>query len=168
MATEYKVHRVLWESLESVLLAQSKKYIGELARRLQLPEKELIRRVLPSSDSLKVYIQDSNDTTNQCKAYIQDDDIKEELFRILDVVDFQFNKPDKAVKRIYDRFQEKYSWLAKNRLKDKVGDYVIRILSSAYSYSESGSYATPLKEQDELKDKFEKTLEEMDNYFNTL
>jgi len=75
MATEYKVHRVLWESLESVLLAQSKKYIGELARRLQLPEKELIRRVLPSSDSLKVYIQDSNDTTNQCKAYIQDDDI---------------------------------------------------------------------------------------------
>lgn len=73
--TEYKVNRVLWESLESVLLSESKKYIGELARRLQLPEKELQRRVLPSSDTLKVYIQDSNIETNQCKAYIQDDNI---------------------------------------------------------------------------------------------
>lgn len=102
------------------------------------------------------------------KNRIQEDDIKEELFRILDVVDFQFNKPDKAVQRIYDRFQEQYPYLKKNQLKDKVGDYVIRILSSAYSYSEYGSYATPLKEQDELKAKFEDTLEAMDNYFNTL
>jgi hypothetical protein len=73
--TEYKVQRVLWESLEAVLLAQSKKYITEIASRLELPEKELIRRVLPSSDCLKIYIQDSNDTDNQCKAYIQDDEI---------------------------------------------------------------------------------------------
>lgn len=102
------------------------------------------------------------------KNRIQEDEIKDELFRILDVVDFQFNKPEQAVKKIYDRFQEKYSSLDKNRLKDKVGDYVIRVLSAAYSYPEYGNYATPMTDQDEIKTKFENTIEAMDNYFNTL
>jgi hypothetical protein len=71
MSLEYKVPRLLWESLESVLLANSKKYVCDLAKYLKVPEKELLKRVLPSNDSLKVYIQDSE--TNKCKAYIQKD-----------------------------------------------------------------------------------------------
>ena len=73
MSIEYKVPRLLWENLESVLLAQSKRYIGELAKRLGVPEKELIKRVLPTSDSLKIIIQDTHAECNQCKAYIQHD-----------------------------------------------------------------------------------------------
>jgi hypothetical protein len=73
MSIEYKVPRLLWENLESVLLAQSKRYIGELAKRLGVSEKELIKKVLPSSDSLKVIIQDTQAECNQCKAYIQND-----------------------------------------------------------------------------------------------
>lgn len=73
MSIEYKVPRLLWENFESVLLAQSKRYIGELAKRLGVPEKELIKRVLPTSDSLKVIIQDTQAESNQCKAYIQQD-----------------------------------------------------------------------------------------------
>ena len=73
MSIEYKVPRLLWENLESVLLAQSKRYIGELAKRLGVPEKELLKRVLPTSDSLKVIIQDTQSDTNQCKAYIQNE-----------------------------------------------------------------------------------------------
>jgi hypothetical protein len=75
MSIEYKVPRVLWENLESVLLAQSKRYIAELAKRLCVPEKELLKRVLPSSDSLKVTIQDTHAECNQCKAYIQQDTV---------------------------------------------------------------------------------------------
>jgi len=71
MSIEYKVPRFLWENLESVLLAQSKRYIGELAKRLEVSEKELLKKVLPSSDSLKVIIQDTHSECNQCKAYIQ-------------------------------------------------------------------------------------------------
>jgi hypothetical protein len=70
---EYKVPRILWENLESVLLTQSRKYVCELARYLKVPEKELLNKVLPSSDSLNVIIQDSNADTNKCKAYIQMD-----------------------------------------------------------------------------------------------
>jgi hypothetical protein len=73
MSLEYKIPRILWENFESVLLAQSKRYIGELAKRLGVPERELVRKVLPTSDSLKVIIQDSQSECNQCKAYIQKD-----------------------------------------------------------------------------------------------
>jgi len=73
MSLEYKVPRLLWENFEAVLLAQSKRYIGELAKRLEVSEKELLKRVLPTSDSLKVIIQDTQAESNQCKAYIQQD-----------------------------------------------------------------------------------------------
>ena len=73
MSIEYKVPRLLWENFESVLLAQSKRYIGELAKRLGVPERELLKKVLPTSDSLKVIIQDTQAESNQCKAYIQHD-----------------------------------------------------------------------------------------------
>lgn len=75
MSLEYKVPRLLWENLESVLLAQSKRYIGELARRLHVSEKELIKRVLPSSDSIKVIIQDTHVEHMMCKAYDQHDNM---------------------------------------------------------------------------------------------
>jgi hypothetical protein len=73
MSIEYKVPRLLWENFESVLLAQSKRYITELAKRLGVPEKDLIKKVLPTSDSLKVIIQDTQAECNQCNAYIQHD-----------------------------------------------------------------------------------------------
>jgi hypothetical protein len=73
MSIEYKVPRLLWENFEAVLLAQSKRYIGELAKRLGVPEKDLVKKVLPTSDSLKVIIQDTQAECNQCKAYIQHD-----------------------------------------------------------------------------------------------
>ena len=66
---EYKVHRTLWENLEAVLLAQSKKYIEELADRLQVSAKELQKRVMPSADSIKVMIQEVNQGT--CQAFVQ-------------------------------------------------------------------------------------------------
>jgi hypothetical protein len=74
---EYKVPRVLWENLESVLLAQSKRYIGEMAKRLGVSERELQKRVLPSSDSLTIMMMDSEAESNQCKAYIQHGEMTE-------------------------------------------------------------------------------------------
>ena len=73
MSLEYKVPRILWENFESVLLAQSKRYIAELAKRLHVSEKELIKKVLTTTDSMKVIIQDSHDDSNQCNAYVQHD-----------------------------------------------------------------------------------------------
>ena len=72
---EYKVPRLLWENFEAILLAQSRRFIGDLARRLNVPERELQRKVLPSSDSLKVMMMDSQAETTQCRAYVQLDSI---------------------------------------------------------------------------------------------
>jgi hypothetical protein len=71
MSLEYCIQRVLWESLESVLLANSKKYICDMANILGVPELELLQKVLPTSDSLRIIIQDTQAESNQCKAYVQ-------------------------------------------------------------------------------------------------
>lgn len=75
MSLEYNVPRLLWENLESVLLAQSRRYIGELARHLGVSEKELQKRVLPTADSLRVTLHDSQAESTQCCAYVQHDQL---------------------------------------------------------------------------------------------
>ena len=67
----YKVPRMLWENLEAVLLAQSKKYIEELAKVLEVNPRELQRRVMPSADTIKVVLQDVEEGV--CQAYVQKD-----------------------------------------------------------------------------------------------
>lgn len=94
--------------------------------------------------------------------------IKEEFYRILDVVDFQFNDPKKAVQKIYDRLENENPTISKETLKYRVKSYIIRILGDAYAYPSSGQYATPMKEQDELEKSFEDTVEAVSNYLNNL
>jgi hypothetical protein len=68
---EYHVPRLLWENFEEVLMAHSRKYVCELAKRLHVPEKELLQKVLPSSDSVKLHMCEPQSATHQCKAYLQ-------------------------------------------------------------------------------------------------
>lgn len=72
---EYKVPRLLWENFEAVLMAHSRRYIGELASYLGVPERELQKKVLPTSDSLKIMMMDSQNETNQCRAHLQVDNV---------------------------------------------------------------------------------------------
>lgn len=65
----YKVPRILWENLEAVLLTQSKRYIEELAKILGVSAKELQKRVMPSANSVRVILQDVQEST--CRAYVQ-------------------------------------------------------------------------------------------------
>ena len=67
---EYKVSRLLWENLEAVLLAQGKRFVKDIAKTLKVNEKELLKQVFPTKDSLKVAIYDGNAESNQCSAYI--------------------------------------------------------------------------------------------------
>lgn len=99
---------------------------------------------------------------------IEKEKIKEEFYRILDVVDFQFNDPKKAVQKIYDRLEKENPNATKESLKYRVKSYVIRILGDAYAYPSYGQYATPMKEQDELENSFEDTVEAVSNYLNNL
>jgi hypothetical protein len=99
---------------------------------------------------------------------IQQEDIKKEFFRIIDVVDFQFNKPEKAVQKIYNRFEKEYPQYNKDQIKNMTSNYVIRILSDAYAFPVGGKYATPQKEQDELTQSLEDAITAMENYFDNL
>jgi hypothetical protein len=140
MPAEYKVKRILWESLESVLLAQSKKYIAELANYLNVPEKELIKEVLPSSDSLKVYIQDSDLSENKCKAFVQNNYITEYCRKpVAYGSEFCCNHVHKRmgivtdtntteyVERIKDRYDLNKAWINDKNIVDSNGNIIGKI-----------------------------------------
>jgi len=133
---EYKVPRVLWENFEAVLLAQSKKYIEELATRLKVPAKELQKRVMPSTDSIKVLLQES--TEDICKAYIQHD--KFTIFCRKPVINARFCSEhchnrmmlvdtDKAIsiQRIKDRDAMAPMWLIGDDIYHSNGELVGKI-----------------------------------------
>ena len=66
----YKVPRLLWESLESVLLAQGKRYVREMAKTLKVNEKELLKRVFPTKDAVHITLHDTTTSSLQCTAYL--------------------------------------------------------------------------------------------------
>lgn len=141
MTLEYKIPRLLWENFESVLLAQSKRYIAELAKRLGVPERELIKRVLPHSDSLKVMIQDSQSETNQCKAYIQQDKLtifcKKPIAYQSDFCCIHRNKrmmvietTPIVVQKVRDCHHMESMWIQDHHLIDSTGSIVGKIKKS--------------------------------------
>ena len=69
--TEYKVDRALWESLESVFQMRGRAYVRELARRLEVDEKELVRRVFGPQGKIAVAMTDAGLDSTSCTAYIR-------------------------------------------------------------------------------------------------
>ena len=67
MAAEYRVPRLMWESLEASLRVAGKQFVKRLANALQVPEKELIKEVF-KQDDMKVCIHDWTDEDFMCPA----------------------------------------------------------------------------------------------------
>lgn len=140
---EYKVPRFLWENLEAVLLAQSKRYVSELAKRLEIPEKELLHRVLPSSDSLKIIIQDTHSESCQCKAYLQNNKLTTfcrkpviygtefcALHRAKRMTVIEGTTPTE-IQRIKDKITQCPSWITKNIIINTNGNMIGKINRSS-------------------------------------
>ena len=66
--TTAKVPRLLWESFESILLAEGKRFVRDIAHTLQVPEKELVKRIFPTKDALHVQLHDTHTSTLDCRA----------------------------------------------------------------------------------------------------
>jgi len=72
MTREYKVNRLLWESLEATLLGHGRRLVKDMAETLQVDEKALLRQVFPSKEAFKVGIQDSD--SSLCMAFVPQGD----------------------------------------------------------------------------------------------
>ena len=90
--------------------------------------------------------------------------ILSEFYRIMDTVDFQFNKTDKVADRVFKRELES------GKSKRDIKRYLNNILKRAYSVPKDGDYAATQQEQDKvftiLDDKLEKLYQyyEKNNY----
>lgn len=71
-STDIKVPRLLWESLEAVLVAQGKKYVREMAKALEVDPKDLVKKVFDGKDGVRVILHDTATDSLECTAYVQD------------------------------------------------------------------------------------------------
>jgi hypothetical protein len=69
-STTAKVPRLLWESFESILLAEGKRFVRDIANTLQVSEKELVKRVFPTNDALHIHLHDTHTETLDCMAFL--------------------------------------------------------------------------------------------------
>jgi len=69
IATTAKVPRLLWESFEAILLAEGKRFVKDIAKTLQVPEKELVKRIFPTKDALHIQLHDTHTETLDCMAF---------------------------------------------------------------------------------------------------
>jgi hypothetical protein len=99
--------------------------------------------------------------TNNFKA--DSEKVIEEYFRILDLVDFQFNDAEKAAKRVYTRMVDKEG---KSVIEFKT--YVQRLLNDAYSYPNAGQYKTEQEQIDKLEDGYDKGIEGLNKYLESI
>jgi hypothetical protein len=90
--------------------------------------------------------------------------IAEEFYRILDIVDFQFNKPEKAAQRIYERMKLENP----NVRPSDVKTYITNIAAQANLFPERGQYATEPEEADILEEKYYFILEGMNKFLATI
>jgi hypothetical protein len=92
------------------------------------------------------------------------DAIKREFYRVLDIVDFQFNKPEKAAERIYKRIKQENP----RETTQEIKAYIQKVAAQANSFPQAGEYATPPDVQDILEDKYDKILDGMNKFLATI
>lgn len=90
------------------------------------------------------------------------DAIKVEFFRVLDIVDFQFNQPEKAAERIFKRMVED-----EKKTVYEFKSYVQKTLADAYSYPTKGQYATEPERREILEEDFDKALDGLNKYLES-
>lgn len=116
--------------------------------------------------------------------------ITEEFFRIVDTVDFQYNKPEDASKRIYKRMveepQDKYYFdllkdknLSSQEIVDKMKsnliflkadfkEYVQNLLIDTYTYPVDGLYEEPKESARKLDEELNEKLDKLATFLETI
>jgi len=110
---------------------------------------------LPDPPSKWNFTGDENDPTLA--------EIKKEFFRILDIVDFQFNNSQEVCKRIYERLV-----VEQGQSVRQYKNYITGTLSSAYSYPTRGEFADGQEEQDLMIDEVDEKISQMGSYLQSI
>jgi hypothetical protein len=89
--------------------------------------------------------------------------IKQEFFRILDIVDFTYNNATKCCERIYKREVEEGDKSVRDFKR-----YVVDTISRAYSYPTRGPYADTIEQQEEANKQNDLRITQMANFLQSI
>ena len=89
--------------------------------------------------------------------------IKQEFFRILDIVDFTYNNATKCCERIYKREVEE----GEKSVRD-FKRYVVDTISRAYSYPTRGPYADTIEQQEEANKQNDLRITQMATFLQSI
>ena len=67
MSSSYAIPKILWESLESALYAESRNLVRNIADTLHVPQSDLLKAVFPTKEDFKVTLYDT-DSCRECLA----------------------------------------------------------------------------------------------------
>ena len=85
--------------------------------------------------------------------------ILDEFYRIMDAVDFQFNKTDKVADRVFKRELES------GKSKREIKRYLNNTLKRVYSVPRAGQFAAPQQEQDKIFSLLDSKLDKLYGYY---
>jgi hypothetical protein len=115
--------------------------------------------------------------------------VMQEFYRVMDRIDFYYNKADKVVERIYKREVEKKSEESFNKdidlgvdyqqalldyenykksLTSNMKIYTQQILSDTYTYPKGGQYAESSESAQMMEDEFDEKLDELNKFLKTI
>jgi hypothetical protein len=119
------------------------------------------------------------------------EEVLDEFYRVMDKIDFFFNKPELVVQRIYKRLvddqydkffvnlvtnapnisktvREQKLTEKKQELISDLKTHVQQVLSDTYTYPIGGQYPESQESADKLEEEYDTKLEAMNNYLKTL
>jgi len=85
------------------------------------------------------------------------------FWRVLDLIDFQFNKTDEVLSRIYNRYV-----VEEGKSQTVFKEYIIGILQSTYDYPTGGMYAESVEDSEKMDAEYSDKLQELTNFMDGL
>ncbi len=68
--SSYHIPNVIWQPFEAEIRKESKKFLENIANALKVPTEDLRKLVLPTNDSLRLILYETEDL-KECKAFIK-------------------------------------------------------------------------------------------------
>lgn len=171
------------------LPTNSKAYVELFSRYRNWYTEEIAKGNLPPIRTDKKLLISGVDESLYNRSTLDTEEVLTVFYRILDTIDFQFNKAEDACQRIYKRevqdkldelYVTQFQYLSTQQEKDdamknnritltaKFKSYVQSVLFDTYDYPEGPPYEEPKESAEKLEEEMDEKLEKLNQFLKSL